>query len=233
MRWIPFIFLVVVSSNVLCQNTGEIFFKIRPSYSFEFILDDNKRMKQKKVELSEGVHNFKLWAPSRSIVDTNITVIADSTSIFTLELPFDPDHVVFVEELRVFNKKRMWYLVPSAAAFAGTAWWMATAYGEYEDAYNELNAQYDRYQSVTDPDEFPAYRDILQDRKDEFKQKEDEFIVSAVVFGATAIASVFMVTKALKLEKPVFHDKAKLEFDGLVYVPREKGEFYANIRLRF
>lgn len=218
---------------MLSQKTGEILFKIRPSYSFEFILDGQTRMKQKKIKIAEGVHNFKFWAPSRSIVDTNITVIADSASIFTLELPFAPDHVVFVEELRLFNKKRMWYLVPSAAAFAGTAWWMVTSYGQYEDAYNELNTSFDRYQSLTDPDEIPGYKEILQGNKDELKKKEDQFIISAVVFSATAVASIYMVSKALKLEKPVFHDKAKLEFDGLVYVPGEQGAFFANVKLRF
>ena len=66
-----------------------------------------------------------------------------------------------------------------------------------------------------------------------FDDERTKFIVGAGLFGAAALGTAYSIFRLAKRPKPVFEDKEKLKFDGLVWMPtREGGVFGLQLAWR-
>lgn len=217
----------------MAQGTGELRLNIDPGHNFEFVLDNQYRMQQRTVKLKAGPHNFKLWAPERSIVDTTLNVTADQTLVFSMELPFSPEYQAYQEEMARFQRKFVFSKVVPSVLTIGSTVWAAVSFAQYKKAHNELENNRGTYDQLTVPWQIRDLKAELDQNKDDLARKETMFIVSSSVLAASAIVTYFLFRRAKKMEVPVFHDKAKLEFEGLVYTPGREGVWGANFNLRF
>ena len=233
MRSLGSICLICIVINGFTQGTGEIRLNIDPGHNFQFILDDQFRMQQRSMDLSAGPHNFKIWAPERAIVDTNLIIHPDSTWFFSMELPYSPEYQEWKKEMSVFQRKFTLYKVlPSVMTVSAGVWAIASAV-EYKKSNDQLQDNRAKYDDLVVPRELSELKTQLQQDKDDFSSAETKVIISTSVFVASAVATWFLFKKAKNLEVPVFNDKAKLEFEGLVYDPQRNGTWAGNFKVKF
>jgi len=233
MRYLAIICATYVALGGFAQGTGEIRLNIDPGHNFQFVLDDQFRMQQRSMNISAGAHNFKIWAPERAIVDTNLTVYPDSTLFFSMELPYSPEYQAWKEEMSTFQKKFTLYKVLPATATVGVGVWAIVSAVDYKNSSDQLNDNRAKYDELVVPREISELKAQLQQDKDDLSSAETQVIVSTSVFVVSAIATWFLFKKAKSMEVPVFNDKAKLEFEGLVYNPQQQGTWAGNFKLRF
>lgn len=233
MRQLSTIALVFIAAWVSAQGTGEVRLNIDPGHNFEFVLDDTYRMQQRSVKLKAGAHNFKLWAPERSIVDTTISVQSDQTLVFSMELPYSPEYQAYREEMGRFQRKFVFNKVVPSVLTLGSAIWTTVSFAQYKKANDALDDNRGQYDGLTVPWQINNLKEELAQNKDDLSQKETMFIISSSVLAASAVATFFLFRKAKRMEVPVFQDKAKLEFEGLVYSPGVNDAWGANFKLKF
>jgi len=233
MRWVPFIALFLIAANTFAQGTGEVRLNIDPGHNFQFVLDDKYRMQKRSIELSSGEHNFKIWAPERVIVDTNINVVSDSTLMFSMVLPYSKDYEEWKQEMGRFQRKFTLYKVVPAAVTGGAAIWAIVSFSNYKKSSDQLNENEAMYHELVVPREITQLKAQIQEDKDDLSSAETQFIISTSVFAASAVATWFLFKKAKAMEVPVFRDKAKVEFDGLVYNPVGQESWAINMKLKF
>lgn len=233
MRNLGFICGMCIAFNGFTQGTGAIRLNIDPGHNFQFILDDQFRMQQRNMDLSAGPHNFKIWAPERAIVDTNLTIYPDSTWFFSMELPYSPEYQEWKKEMSSFQRKFTLYKVLPSAVTVGAGVWAIVSAIDHKKISDQLKDNRAKYDELVVPRELSELKTQLQQDKDDFSSAETRVIISTSVFVASAIATWFLFKKAKNLEVPVFNDKAKLEFEGLVYDPMLNGTWAGKLKVKF
>lgn len=228
-----FICAMYFGLGAFAQSPGELRLNIDPGHNFQFILDDQFRMQQRSVKVSSGTHNFKIWAPERAIVDTNLTVFSDSTSFFSMELPFSPEYVQWKKDMSTFQRKFTLYKVVPSVLTVGTGIWAIVSAVNYKNSSDQLQDNRAKYDELVVPREISELKVQLDQDKDDLSSAETQVVISTSVFVVSAVATWFLFKKAKNMEVPVFNDKAKLEFEGLVYNPQQQGTWVGNFKLRF
>jgi len=227
------IFGLVQLLGAFAQGTGELRLNIDPGHNFQFILDDQFRMQQHSVKVSSGTHNFKIWAPERAIVDTNLTVFSDSTAFFSMELPFSPEYVQWKKDMSTFQRKFTLYKVVPSVLTVGTGIWAIVSAVNYKNSSDQLQDNRAKYDELVVPRELSDLKVQLEQDKDDLSSAETQVVISTSVFVVSAVATWYILNRAKSMEVRVFNDKAKLEFEGLVYDPRQQGSFAGNFKLKF
>ena len=233
MRFVGSICALYIALSGFAQGTGEIRFNIDPGHNFQFILDDRFRMQQRSMDLSAGPHNFKIWAPETAIVDTNLTIYSDSTRFFSMELPYSPEYQQWKNEMGTFQKKFTLYKVVPSVVTVGAGVWAIISAVDHKNSSDRLQDNRAKYDGLVVPRELSELKTQLQQDKDDLSTAETQMIISTSVFVVSAAATWFLFKKAKNLEVPVFKDKAKLEFEGLVYNPYLQGAWAGNFKLKF
>lgn len=214
---------VLLFSCCLAQDKGQVRLFIDPGHNFEYVLDGERRMKEKVVELTTGPHSFSFWAPTRAIVDTTIN-IEQGEQPFYLRLPFSLSYMAHEREMQKFKKKLFIKRSLPALLTLGAGIWSGVSFGNYSKANSDLNDLYDEYDVATVPNAITVLKtEDIPSAKDDFKDAESQFIISTSVFAAGLLYTVYMFRKTKGMQPPVFEDKAKVKFDGLVYVPGNSG----------
>lgn len=201
------------------QNTGTLRLVVDPGHDFEFIVDRKHRLKQREIKLTEGLHDLSIWAPTRSIVDTVVFVIADRTSDLVVRLPYSTEYVDYRHALSEYTSARRLRAVSPIILAAGLIW-TGVSYGTYSNAHDRLEADREQYETSVDPGLINRLKDVdIPTHKDDFSKARTSLYmgVALTAVGAGVLWYVRSTTK--DLQRPVFDDREKVRFDGIAWQP--------------
>ncbi len=214
--------------TALAQEQGRVRFFVDPGDDFSFVLDNKYRLQQREISLSPGPHTFTFWAPRHAMVDTSFTVIADSLSILTLRLPLSLEYIDHQRELHRFRRKQLLTRSLPAAATAGVGIWAVAGFFAYRNAHNDLQDLEKEYADLQVPRAIAQLKEQeIPAAKETFKDKRTAFFIAGGLFAAGLAGTIHAFRSTAHREVPVFEDKEKLRFEGLVWAPGAQGGTWA------
>ncbi len=206
------------------QTMGQLRLVVDPGHDFQVVLDGKHRLQERVLDLPEGNHRLQLWAPTRRIVDTTVFVRAGSSRDLLVRLPYAPEYLEHLKEMKRF-RERMWLnkALPTVAT-AGAAAWATASYLTYRKAGRRLQDDRDLYEHSADPGEIAVLKDeVFPDHRADFRRSKVMLGVSTGVFAVAAAVTVWAYRRADRRPLPVFDDREKLRFEGLVWLPGPDG----------
>lgn len=212
--------LVPVQAIVFSQSTGTLRLFIEPGHDYQFVLDHKYRMQQREVTLGEGPHHFTFWAPKHRMVDTTLSVAPNTVTTFTLRLPVSAEYMAWQRDVAKYKRQVVLGRGLPLAATVGFGVWSVVALTDHKAAYDQLNDDEALYASARSPREIEELKnETLPADKDEFDRTKGQFVLAASLTAVSAGITIWMFHKTRGRQVPVFEDKEKVRFDGLVWVP--------------
>ena len=219
---------VLAVTGSYAQSTGKIRLFIEPGHNYQFVLDDKYRMQQREVELMEGPHRFSFWAPSYRVVDTTLTVVPNTVTTFTMRLPLSNEYLAWQREVATFRRQVVISRALPAAASVGLAAWSMVSFFKHRTAHQQLQDDELLYSSLTSPRAIQELKDeTLPASKEELKNTRTMFTISTGLFALAAAGTAYAFIRTRGRQMPMFEDKEKIKFDGLVFVPSRDGNVWA------
>ena len=220
LRYISLAVLLGSLSGAVAQQTGTVRLVIDPGHDFEFIVDHKQRMQQREVKLTEGLHSFSLWAPTRTIVDTSFFVIANRTSDLVVKLPLSLEFVEYRAELSRFQTKKRWTRTAPILALTGGLIWTGVAYDKYNKASKTLEEDRTLYDINVDPANISTLKGAtIPADKETYKDARNNLYVASAFTVLAGAAAWYLFDRTAGWEVPLFEDKERLRFDGLSWMP--------------
>ena len=218
---------VLLNSSAHAQAAGKLRFIVDPGGNYSFVLDHQFRMQQREVELSAGPHHFTFWAPERRMVDTTITVVEGRTKDIVLYLPYSDAFRAYDREVHEMKKRNLLTSALPTLAIVGTGVLAGVSFGKYKNAHDQLQADEEAYRTGSDPQAIAQLKDVLiPGHKTDLSDKRGVFYVTAGLFAAVAVGSTWMILRNAKRGAPKFNDTERVKFDGLVWLPSERGGYF-------
>ncbi|MBL7952264.1 MAG: hypothetical protein JNM62_11155 [Flavobacteriales bacterium] len=209
------------------QQTGILRFVVDPGHDFSFIVDKTHRLQQREITLTEGLHHFSVWAPTRSIVDTSVFVVAGHTSDLVMKLPLSSEFVAYRKELSAYQVRKRWTIAAPLIALAGSLTWTGIAWGKYADAKDVLEADRVNYAINVDPAAIAALKSsTIPLHNDELKQARTKLMAATGLSVASAVATYLLAKRTSTWQVPLFEDEQKVKFDGMAWVPDPHGNVF-------
>ncbi len=214
---------------LMAQDTGTLRLLIDPGSDFQFVVDRKFRLQQREITLSAGPHHFSFWAPTRSIVDTTLTVIPERTTDFVLRLPYSAEYLEHRRVLDAFIQKRRWARTwPVMLNVAGITWGVIS-YDKYRKAHRQLETDLANYEDNVVPAEIAVLtNETIPEHKQDFRQARDMAVISASFTALSAGYTWWRFKRTGQWEKPVFDDRERIRFEGLAYLPGAQGGHWAT-----
>ena len=221
---LPLLLILLLPLSTAAQTVGKLRFTVDPGSNYSFVLDHKFRMQQREVELTEGPHHFTFWAPQRRMLDTTLAVEAGRTREVWIRLPYSTEFVAYERELtRQKNENWLKMALPSAVTL-GTGILAWSSWRRYKEAHDRLVEADELYRTSSDPQELADLRSvIIPSDKQAFKDRQRVWAISAGAFTAVAAVSTWMIVRTARQKAPTFQDAEKVRFDGLVWLPGERG----------
>ncbi len=220
--------LMLLGTSVQAQSSGQLRFRFEPDNSMQFVLDGKYKLSDREITLEEGAHRFTFWAPERLMLDTTLTVLGDRTQEVFIRLRYSPDYVDHRRAEERFVKQGRWgrYLPPLVTG--ATAAWATVSFLNFGKASRDLDDLADSYRTSADPagiqrlkeEEIPA-------AKDDLRSARTQAYVSTGVFALSAVATVIIRKRLASRSAPVFEDKERIRFEGLVHQPLGNGGIWS------
>lgn len=202
------------------QSTGKLRILCEPVASSSYVVDGKHRLSDREITLMEGAHTLVFWAPERRMLDTTVMVVAGATKEVRAQLRYSEEYIAYRAQADRFQRNDRWmkYGTPLVALGAGA--WAGVSIVRAMDARTDLDALQDEYTTSADPE---GLRDLkatrIPDANDELRKARTMAYVSTGVFALSAGAVWFVQKIRREHTAPVFEDKEKVRFDGLVWVP--------------
>jgi hypothetical protein len=224
MRSLTVTFLLLTGTLSMAQSTGRLRLIMEPAGQTEYVLDGQFRMRDREVSLMEGPHRFVFWAPERRMLDTVLTVVAGGTSDVRISLRYSGEYIQWRKGAEQYETQRRWGLYAPPVVAAGAAAWMVVSYMNYSQAHRELDDLEEAYAASTDPGEIARIKnEDIPTAKDDFAKARTQTIVASGLFVVSAGATWYLRRKLSSRTAPVFEDKERTRFEGLVWVPGGTG----------
>lgn len=207
------------------QSTGKLRILCEPVGTSSYIVDGKHRLSDREITLMEGPHKLVFWAPERRMLDTTVMVVAGVTKDVRTQLRYSEEYITYRAQADRFRRNDRWmkYGTPLVALGAGA--WAGVSIVRAMDARKDLDALQDEYTTSADPE---GLRDLkatrIPDANDELRKARTLAYVSSSVFVLSAGAVWYVQKIRREHTAPVFEDKEKVRFDGLVWVPGTGGE---------
>lgn len=206
------------------QSTGTLRMLVDPGNDFSFIVDKKHRMQQREITLTEGLHDLTIWAPTRKMMDTAVFVIANRTSDLVVRLPYSQEYVTYRAELGRYQTKKRWSRSAPLFALAGGFIWTGIAIGKYGKAKDELEADRKDYDINVDPTAINTLKNgTIPEHNDDLKQARTNLYAASAFTALSTAATYYIARRTAKWDRPVFEDKEKVRFDGLAWLPDDRG----------
>ncbi|HMC97092.1 MAG TPA: hypothetical protein VKG92_05550 [Flavobacteriales bacterium] len=206
------------------QSTGKLRLNVQPIGSTEYVVDGKYRMRDQEITLEQGRHRFIFWAPERRMLDTTLTVIPDRTTEISLQLRYSQEFIDHRQATERYTLMNRWGRIAPPIITAGFGAWAVASYFNYKEANDELVDLGDTYSTSTDPGYIRSLKgERIPNAKDEFEKARTQFYVSSGLFVASLGATLYLRHRFATTKAPVFEDKEKLRFDGLVWMPTPNG----------
>ncbi|MEO8588560.1 MAG: hypothetical protein ABI432_04265 [Flavobacteriales bacterium] len=197
---------------------------MEPIGSTEYIVDGKHRMRDREITLEQGAHRFLLWAPERRILDTTLTVVPDRTTEISLQLRYSQEFIDYRQASQRFTLMNRWGRIAPPILAAGFGAWSVVSFLNYKEANDELIDLEDSYSTSTVPAYIRSLKgEQIPSAKDDFEKARTQFYVSTGLFAVALGATFYLRQKLAAKNEPVFQDKEKLRFDGLVWTPTPHG----------
>lgn len=212
------------AAEALGQTTGELRFRFEPDRGMEYVLDGKYRLSDKELTLSEGIHRFTFWAPERLMKDTSFFVVGGRTTDALVRLLYSPEYVDHRRAVERFEREaRLGRTLPPVLTGA-TGVWAAVAILRWGSAHRDLNDLADSYRTSADPGGIRRLKEEeIPGAQEDLRKARNGAYVATGAFVLSAAATVYLRRKLAARTPPVFEDKERIRFDGLVSVPTERG----------
>lgn len=209
---------------VFGQGTGTLRFLVDPGNTFEFIVDSKHRMQQREITLGEGLHHFSVWAPERMVVDTSVFVVAGRSSDLVMRLPYSPEFIAHRAELSRWQARRRVERTLPILATAGGAIWTGVALGRYARAKEVLEKDREQYAIDVDPASIRQLKETtIPAHNDDLREARGAVFLAAGVTALSGAATWYLIRRSLRRQRPLFEDRQRVVFDGLVWMPARLG----------
>jgi len=147
MRLFLFISLILLSAQLIAQDTGEIC--IRTSSS-AIIRVDGEVSKGERIKLDQcftlkaGQHIIEIWAPKYAITKDTITIVANESQVFAKPLKtLSPNFLIYKDELvayREIRNKNVRFQLLVGGAIVSTATLALISKGSLSKKWDELES---------------------------------------------------------------------------------------------
>lgn len=216
--------LVNMDTTAYAQSSGQLRFRFEPPQGVSYVLDGKYRMTDREVTLMEGAHRFTFWAPERRMLDTTFFVIAGRLQEFTVQLRYAPEYIAHRDELVRYERMQKWGRTAPLVVVAGTGAFAAISYLRYRARYDDLQDLREEYRTSSDPEGIRKLKaELIPEAKDDFARARTQAMVSGGVFAASLGAAAYLRHRIARSERPVFEDKERIRFEGLVHTPSPRG----------
>ena len=210
-------------AGLRAQGTGTLRLQVDPP-DFSYRVDHGQALQQTGLDLLEGAHHFRFWAPERRAVDTVITISDGQAGLFRLRLPYSTEYLVYQRDLKAYKQDmRLQRLVP-AVITAGGLMWTVAAWSGMKRAHDRLEEDRTAYDEAGSPHAITVLKEeTMPMHQEEFREARDRTLVAA---GATVVCAgitTWLWCRSAKRPAPAFIDKEKLRFDGLGWMPGPQG----------
>lgn len=219
---------VLLSGTLHAQPTGQLRFRFEPDRGMQFVLDGKYKLVDREITLGEGAHRFTFWAPERLMLDTTLFVEGDRTREVFIRLRYSQDYVDHRRAEERFVKQQRWgtYLPPVITA--GAAAWATVSFLNYGKASRELDDLADSYRTSADPGGIQRLKEQeIPDAKADLRSARTQTIVATGLFAASAAATLIIRKRLAERKAPVFEDKERIRFEGLVHQPMGNGGIWS------
>jgi hypothetical protein len=116
-----FILAIGMLPMLRSQNLGQIGFRIMPQNAI--VKFDSVKVERygAVLEAPTGTYRLRMWAPKHALVDTSVTLIADSLIVIQRLLADSPDWIQFKRDLSNYDnaKARPWFFLGGSVVSAG------------------------------------------------------------------------------------------------------------------
>lgn len=222
------IVILVLTSDLLGQNTGKVRLNIIPSYSYIEI--NNKVIKvseQEVIELNEGLYPIRIWASKMMMIEDTIEIKADETVNYNKGLrELSPDYKVYRKQLRQykFNRAKPYGLAGLALGSGiGGFFLLNQQKAAVQNSQNEALIATSIYENaVVNIDIVKAN---YEEKVAEFNRKKTTYNTSLVasIIGVAALTSfsIIQIRKNRKTSgnKPIYQEKNPLVYEKVKITP--------------
>lgn len=188
------------SSNILGQVTGNVVFKISPPIgTSQVMIGDSTVITNSKLQkFPKGTYRIQIRAKYYEYVDTQITVIQDSTITFKAKLNKHPDLATYRSELNAYEKKVLIkQKLPNYLFYSS----LVASVGVFSTTINnnkviQLKERYDLL--GPDPILIKAAKEEFEDQKQKVKRNR---VISYVLLGTAISMKVLNIRNKKKKYK--------------------------------
>lgn len=206
------------------QSTGTLRILCEPMGSCEYVLDGRHRLRDRELKLLEGPHRFAFWAPERRVLDTVLTVLPDAVTEARIQLRYSAEFIAYNKALRRHQRDDRWlrYGVPVLAV--GAAAWLGASTWRVIDAQRDIDALEQAYRDADSPARIARLKGTeIPEANRRLRDARAMLWVSGGAAAATGAAWWWLRQARARRKPPVFEDREKARFDGLVWAPGPRG----------
>lgn len=215
---------ISASFCAMAQGKGEVQLHVAPQRGMAYVLDGKERLNNRALVLPAGEHRFTFWAPDRRILDTTLTIVADTSIAFYKTLEPTEAYLAYVNVQRKVKQQRLFYRAVPLLATAAAGLYTMSAVKKNNDTRAALVEAEERYSTLRDPGMIATEkRDVLPRLQEDHDAAYRNLSLGVIGTTAFALATVWGFIKAARIEDPVYEDRERIRFDGLVYVPGQRG----------
>lgn len=219
--------VVLIGLNPLvahAQSTGTLRVFCEPHATCNYVLDGKHRMNDRELTLLEGQHRLVLFAPERRMLDTTITILPNAMQELRIQLRYSEEFIAYNRKAQRFNRDDRWLRYGTPVLAVGAAAWFGVSTWKAVDAQRDIDALEQSYGESTSPAGIAELKgDRIPDANKKLRQARTMTYVSGGALVAAGAAWWYVAKVRSKRQAPVFEDKEKARFDGLVWMPDANG----------
>lgn len=217
--------LVVLSATrARAQGTGTLRVLCEPQATCSYVLDGQHRMQDRELTLLEGPHRLVLWAPERRMLDTTVKVMPGALNELRVQLRYSEEFIAYNKKSQRFKRDDRWLRYGTPVLAVGAAAWFGISTWKAVDAQRAINDLETVYHESANPARIADLKgQEIPDANQKLRQARTLMAVSGGVLAASGAAWWYVKKVRAKRTPPVFEDKEKARFDGLVWVPDADG----------
>jgi hypothetical protein len=215
-------------SSVNAQTTGEVRVLSIPE-NVSYVLDGKYRMADRQLTLTEGDHRFVFWAPEYAMLDTTIFVMGNFSYTLNVRLDRTIDFINYRNAVERYeaNRRLGRWLPPVISVGLGA--WAAVSTIRFSKAHEDLKDLQVRYTKLADPRAIEILKtEEIPAAKQDFNSARTQTFISSGLFIASIGAIAYIRSRQARSTPPVFEDRERVRFEGLVWVPGPAGGTWAS-----
>jgi hypothetical protein len=153
-----------------------------------------------------------------------LVVEAGRSKDIILRLPVSEEYAQYRRQLGQYQKERRYKITIPVAVTAGLGVFAGYSFLQHKASYDQLLDDKEAYRTGNSPAALSVLKnETIPEHEADFKSDRTRFIIAGGLFGCAAAYTVYSIIKYGERPKPVFEDKEKIKFDGLVWLPGERG----------